>query len=134
MKILHLLIGLFISVNAFGQTLTAKFSADNCYAVYVGDNNSTSQKVLPQGNSFGVTNTTANTIFNATIVSDVQYQQGDYLYVIAWADARGCQGLIGEFEGSETVLTGELGWQVFATGRNYNPNQFPSQSLVNKMI
>jgi hypothetical protein len=45
-----------------------------------------------------------------------------FLYAVAWADHSVTQGLIGQFkrEGSPPLYTGDLNWQVCATGIDYN--------------
>ena len=62
------------------------------------------------------------------------FSDGDYLYVIAWADDGGCQGLIGEFSGTTTIKTGEPGWEVYATGKDFNMGNAPNKQLVDQMI
>ena len=134
MKLISIFLQIIFSFSLFGQTLTAKFSADNCYAVYTGNRNSTSLKVMPSGSQNSIVNGQANQIFNATVKSNITYSPGDYLYVIAWADDKACQGLIGEFTALTTIKTGDSGWEVYPTGKDFTISNAPNKVLIDQMI
>lgn len=124
---------LFIKSNLFGQQITATFSADNSYAVYKGNPNNVTSKILPAGNSNGTSNSSNQQIFSPT-TNTIQITNNEWLYLIAWSDDAVCQGLIGEFTGDRILKTGDSGWQVYATGKNYGDNQSPTMSEINSHI
>jgi hypothetical protein len=113
--------------------ITGTFTADNSYAVYIGNQNSVVTKVLPSTAANGHTNTTAAQIFSPT-QNTFNASSNDYFYIIAWSDDRDCQGLIGEFTGATTIKTGDPGWQVYPTNRNYGNNQAPTSAIINQFI
>lgn len=133
LKFTILTVLVFFSKKDTNAQITAKFSADNAYAVYTGNFDQVTNKILPTSGN-GVANTQARMIFNATEQNGISCSENGYFYVIAWADNSGCQGLIGEFTGAQTIKTGDLGWEVFATGKNYNPNGAPTPSIINSQI
>ena len=137
MKTITTLFNTILLITIFTSTLvgqiTGTFTADNSYAAYVGNYGSVGTKVLPVGTANGHSNTTASQIFSPT-QNSFSAQAGDYLYIIAWSDDMACQGLLGEFTGDKTIRTGDVGWEVYATDKNYNNNQAPSPSLINKFI
>lgn len=96
----------------------------------------------------GIENTTAGQIFNCgdgpelyMIPAEVA-DQATHLYVIAWADSSVTQGVLGRFRrtgggGSfgEYVHTGDAGWEVCATGIDYQPGSGgPPLVQVNQLI
>jgi hypothetical protein len=96
----------------------------------------------------GIENTTAGQIFNCgegpelyEIPAEVA-DQATHLYIVAWADAAVTQGVIARFRRpdgmggfGENVLTGDDGWEVCATGINYNPGSGgPTIDVVNQQI
>jgi hypothetical protein len=124
---------LFIKSNLFGQQITATFSADNSYAVYKGTPNNVTSKILPAGNSNGTSNSSNQQIFSPT-ANTIQIANDEWLYLIAWSDDADCQGLIGEFTGDRVLKTGDSGWQVYATGKDYDNNQSPTMQEINSHI
>jgi hypothetical protein len=130
--ILNLVILLCLNQISFSQ-ITGTFTADNSYAVYIGNQNSVLTKVLPSGAANGITNNQHSQIFQPEAKSFVA-GAGDYFYLIAWSDDGDCQGLIGEFKGQTTLKTGDAGWQVYATGKNYGDNQAPPATEINTFI
>ena len=104
---------------------TATFTADNHYGLYaeyggvidfVGANESGAA-----GSSGGYNWSQAETFTFAT---------PDTVYIAAWSDDVVAQGLIGQFvfDGRE-VLTGDEGWEVFATGIHAPPASWRATSL-----
>jgi len=136
MKQLSLLISLIFFLNQLGnsQQVTAKFCVDNCYAAYIGNANGVIDKIIPVGSSDGVVNSTEAMIYQHTNVT-VNYNYHDWIYVVAWSDNIGCQGLIGEFTGNRTVYTGDVGWEVYATGISTNMTDLaPNYLNINLQI
>jgi len=127
--LLYLLLKHFLSI---GQ-ITGTFTADNSYAVYVGNQNSVVTKVLPNSNANGHTNALASEIFNPT-QNNFNATSGDYLYLIAWSDDKTCQGLIGEFTGSTTIKTGDPGWKGYPTNQDFDNYQAPTAATINQHI
>ena len=120
---------LFTSVQA---QITGTFTADNCYSVYVGTQSSVGTKVLPASGN-GHCNKKASEIFSPTSNS-FSATSANYFYIIAWSDDKTCQGLMGEFTGSSTIKTGDTGWEVYPTNKNYGNGQAPSASEINSQI
>lgn len=116
--------------------ITGHFSCDNCYAVYLGNENGVTQKILPAGpNAWGVVNSEAKQIFNG---EDVQFdaKPSDWFYLIAWSDDSVAQGMIGTFQGDSVLNTGDPGWQVLPTGKNANEAaaSHPDMDTINAFI
>lgn len=67
-------------------------------------------------------------------VSDLR--SGDYLYLIAWADASTTQGVLGQFSlDGQMVYTGDARFQVCATGENYAPaSGGPSADVIERHL
>jgi len=116
------------------QTISGHFSCDNCYAVYVGNQNGVITKLLPTGSANGVYNTAASQIFNGEDLNPFTANTGDWLYIIAWSDDSAYQGLIGEFTGTQKIFTGDSAWQVYPTDKNYGNSQAPDQNEINSFI
>jgi hypothetical protein len=117
-------------------------TADNAYGFGYGT-------VDTIGNYYGgIENTTAGQIFNCADgpetyeIPGAVADQATHLYIVAWADAAVTQGVIARFarvdtmgEIGDTILTGDEGWEVCATGINFNPGSGgPSLQLVNEQI
>jgi hypothetical protein len=117
-------------------------TADNAYGFGYG----TSDTI---GNYYGgIENTTAAQIFNCAegpelyMIPGEVADQATHLYIIAWADSAVTQGVIARFRRldglggfGENVLTGDDGWEVCATGIDYQPGSGgPSLDLVNEQI
>ncbi|MCA9683633.1 MAG: fused MFS/spermidine synthase [Myxococcales bacterium] len=79
---------------------------------------------------------------NREAIAAAEAENATYLYIIAWADAAVTQGVIARFRRDgglmgfgEAVLTGDEGWEVCATGVNYNPGSGgPPLDVVNAQI
>ncbi len=124
-----LLLFLFTATHA---QITGTFTADNCYSVYVGTQSSVGTKVLPTSGN-GHCNKKASEIFSPTSNS-FSATSANYFYIIAWSDDMTCQGLMGEFTGNRTIKTGDPGWEVYPTNKNYGNGQAPSASEINSQI
>jgi hypothetical protein len=96
----------------------------------------------------GIENTTAGQIFNCgegpelyMIPAEIA-ENATHLYIVAWADSAVTQGVLGRFRRlggfggfGEAVLTGDPGWEVCATGIDYQPGSGgPPLMQVNQMI
>jgi len=96
----------------------------------------------------GIENTTAGQIFNCAegpelymIPAEVA-DAATHLYIIAWADSAVTQGVLGRFRRldgmggfGDAVLTGDMGWEVCATGIDYQPGSGgPPLAQVNQLI
>ena len=100
-------------------------TADNAYGFGYG----TGATVL---NYFGgVENPNSEDIFGCPVgngpesyvVPADSANEGEYLYIVAYADKSTTQGVIAKFfrEGAEAVFTGNGNWQVCATGEDRDP-------------
>jgi hypothetical protein len=100
-------------------------TADNAYGFGYG----TGATVL---NYFGgVENPNSEDIFGCPVgngpesyvVPADSANEGEYLYIVAYADKSTTQGVIAKFfrEGAEAVFTGNGNWQVCATGQDRDP-------------
>ena len=61
----------------------------------------------------------------------------DYLYIVAWSDDSVTQGVIGQFvaDGVGTnYFTGAGGWEVCATGMNFDTDTAPSRALIESQL
>jgi hypothetical protein len=104
--------------------VSIKVTADNSYAVYAGDGTA--------ANGLGfvgtATATLASQIGNAGSFN-VDVGSCGYVYVVAWSDASTAQGLLASVSaGTNTILTGDPRWQVFATNTNLGTNGAPSSA------
>jgi hypothetical protein len=96
----------------------------------------------------GIENTTAGQIFNCvegpelyTIPAEIA-DNATHLYIVAWADSSVTQGVLGRFRRldglggfGDAVLTGDAGWEVCATGIDYQPGSGgPPLAQVNMLI
>ncbi len=117
-------------------------TADNAYAFGYGDE---SMMATYFG---GVAAVTAGEIFNCGPGPE-QYavpaqDTAEYLYIVAYGDTATTQGVIGQFrrvsdrpEGAagEVVYTGDVGWEVCATGVDYNAGDAaPLLEVINEQI
>ena len=103
-----------LSLQSNATTITGTVTADNHYALYVGDENGSNltfigrNEVGPGGSSGGYNwSSPENWSFEAN--------DGQYLYLAGWSDGSSAQGLIGEFQyDGNDVFTG-TGWEWKAT-------------------
>ena len=119
-------------------------TADNAYAFGYGTED--------QMNNYfgGVENTAACDIFCCSTgpeeytVPAEDAAGAQYLYIVAWADSATTQGVLGQFRRvsgmdgggfGAVVHTGDPGWEVCATGVDYNPGGGgPPLEVVNEQI
>lgn len=128
---------LSLSVMGQQQTITATFSVDNFFAVYKGNSNGVSQKLMPSGIANGIQNG-ASQLRNPAVQS-FQLDASDWLYIIAWRDNSSYQGVLGSFTGDRNILTGDSVWQVLATNElsrtsNITLANAPDTSNINRYI
>jgi hypothetical protein len=114
-------------------------TADNAYGFGYGTKNELA-------NYFGgVENPDSDDIFDCPVGSGPeQYvvpaedaNAGGFLYIIGYADRSTTQGVIAKFfrEGAAPVYTGSGGWQVCATGKDYDPGSGgPDLATINGFI
>ncbi len=111
-------------------------TADNAYGFGYGDD-----KEL--FNYFGgVVNKLAGDIFNCNgpetyTVPAKDAAEGNYLYIIAYADKSTTQGVLGQLArvGSDPVYTGHGKWEVCATGQDFvSPDTGPNLAQINLQI
>jgi hypothetical protein len=103
----------FLAFPAWGQSVTAKFTADNSFQVWTGTANQITTGPLLQSS-----NTESPQIFNATQVTFDWIPQCQ-IYLVAWSDDVVYQGLIGQFDyvdanGTviESIYTGDASLKV----------------------
>ncbi|MCY1058812.1 hypothetical protein [Nannocystis sp. SCPEA4] len=96
----------------------------------------------------GIENTTAGEIFNCGegpelyVVPAEEADNASFLYIIAWADSSVTQGVLARFRRKdgggvfgEDVFTGTDGWEVCATGVDYQPGSGgPTLQVINEHI
>lgn len=73
------------------------------------------------------------------IVPSAAAAAGSYLYVVAWSDESVTQGVLGRFETAdgtgEVIQTGDDGWEICATGMNYDIGSGgPTVEVINAQI
>jgi hypothetical protein len=125
--ILVILMG--IKSNAQTQTITATFTADNFYAVYAGDDDEVTRKLLPNGNTNFVMLDQASELWSPQSYT-FQMASHEWLYIIAARDRSSAQGLIGEFKGDRSLLTGDPSIQVFPTNQDFSGVQNGSRQQI----
>lgn len=117
-------------------------TADNAYGFAYGTDDNIS---MYWG---GIENTTAGQIFNCMegpelyVVPAAEADNASYLYIIAWADSSVTQGVLARFRRKdgggffgEDVFTGTKGWEVCATGVDYQPGSGgPPLTQINEYI
>jgi hypothetical protein len=117
-------------------------TADNAYAFAYGTDDSISKYYG------GVEAVTAGQIFNCGegpetyVIPYAETIGTTQLYIIAWADSAVTQGVLARFRRKgggggfgEDVFTGTKGWQVCATGFDYQPgNGGPPLAQINDFI
>lgn len=117
-------------------------TADNAYGFAYGTDDNIS---MYWG---GIENTTAGQIFNCGegpekyVVPAAEADSASFLYIIAWADSSVTQGVLARFRRKdgggvfgEDVFTGTKGWEVCATGVDYQPGSGgPSLQVINDHI
>ncbi|HET9768504.1 MAG TPA: hypothetical protein VFS60_16775 [Thermoanaerobaculia bacterium] len=125
---------LLLAAAARAQTVNVTITTDNAYSFGYGTASGLT-------NLFGgIENTTAGAIFNCSNGPEnypsVPYVANGFLYVIAYSDEASTQGVLGQFvSGTKTIFTGTSGWQVYATGLDFDPGSGgPSLSTINAQI
>lgn len=115
-------------VSLSGASVTAKVTADNLYMLGWG-NSGAITNLLPTPPSV---NCSAADIFSCGVGGVETYNltsltANSYIYLVAWSDDAVSQGIIAEFShtGGNTLYTG-AGWEVFATGIDYDPSCIPN--------
>lgn len=122
----------------FCQTVDATITTDNAYSFGYGTLGGLSSLFG------GIENCTAGEIFNcsggAETYLGVPAPAGQYLYVIGYSDGAVTQGVLAQFvSGTQTVSSGQVSWEVFATGDDIEPNcggpsNSPSLATINAQI
>lgn len=117
-------------------------TADNAYGFAYGTEDNIS---MYWG---GIENQTAGQIFNCGegpelyVVPAAEADSASFLYIIAWADSAVTQGVLARFRRKdgggvfgEDVFTGTEGWEVCATGLDYQPGSGgPPVGQINEYI
>jgi len=86
--------------------ITATITADNYFALYVGDEN-------------GVTFIGSGDDWSQPQTFTFDADPKDYLYVAAWSDGRVAQGMLGEFvSDSDIIVTNTSDWKVYLTNHD----------------
>lgn len=99
--------------NADAFSISATLTADNDFALYVGNENGVS--FIGSGHNWKQPQT-------FTFDADSE----DYLYVAAWSDGAVAQGLIGEFvSDSDVLVTNTSDWEVYLTNHDLDSG-YPS--------
>ncbi|WP_437726426.1 hypothetical protein [Sorangium sp. So ce861] len=125
--------------TGLSSAVSVIITADNAYGFGYG----TGDELL---NYFGgIENNLADEIFSCPIghgpesytVPAESANAGHYLYIITYADKLTTQGVIGQFfrEGAEPVFTGNGGWEVCATGEDYDLGSHgPTLETINQQL
>ncbi len=118
--------------------IEASLTADNAYGFGYGNGSQLAHYSPP------VINILASDIFNCDEGGVERYLMpaearttDAHLYIIAWADTTGTQGVLGEFSeiGGETFYTGTDNWEVCGTDQNYTPESGgPTIEVINQEI
>ncbi|AUX30000.1 MULTISPECIES: hypothetical protein [Sorangium] len=125
--------------NGLSSAVSVIITADNAYGFGYG----TGDELLSYFG--GIENNLAGEIFSCPIgngpesytVPAESANAGHYLYIITYADKLTTQGVIGQFfrEGAEPVFTGNGGWEVCATGEDYDLGSHgPTLETINQQL
>jgi hypothetical protein len=106
----------FLYLNSNATPITATVTADNHYALYVGDENGSNLSFIMR-NEVGPGGSSGGYNWSSPETKTFDANEGQYLYIAAWSDGSTAQGLIGEFEyNGINVFTG-TGWEWKATNK-----------------
>lgn len=101
-----------LASGAAQAATTATFTADNHYGLYAEYGGLISFVGANEAGGGG-----APGAYNWSQAETFNFATPDTVYIAAWSDDRVAQGLIGQFDfDGREVLTGDEGWEVFATG------------------
>jgi len=120
--------GLLAALSAravWAQTyVTVTVEVDNCAAVYSGTASGSTITAVSLDPTSGPG--------NAVAYQFLMTPSDEYLYIAAWSDDRGQQGLLAEVSvGGNLVLSGSAAhWEVFATGSNLDNCAIPQPTLA----
>lgn len=120
-----------LSAGAAQAVTTATFTADNHYGLYADYGGMIDFIGANETGAAG-----APGAYNWSQAETFNFTTPDTVYIAAWSDDRVAQGLIGQinFDGRE-VLTGDEGWEVYATGISLNDGApVPDASLIGAQI
>jgi len=121
---LSLLLGMVLYANVAGAvSFNATVTADNHYAIYVGDE---SGVTFIGGNELGYYGSDGG--FNWTDPENFSFNvdAGDYIYIAGWSDDHVAQGWIGQFVTSTyTLLSNTTDWEVYLTFQDLDDNDSP---------
>jgi len=117
---------LFPAFSSAQTQVTVTITSDNAYVFGFGDHDEITDYHI------GVANCTSGEIYNANIgvetYPNITANIGGYIYILAWSDESGYQGVIAEFtDGNTTILTSpalpnpNVHWEVYATNIDINP-------------
>lgn len=120
LKQLFLGLAMVLSMGAWGQqqTITATFSCDNFYAIYAGNENGVTRKLAPTGFQNFIEVRQSETLWSPQTYN-FQMDKNEWLYIIAARDRNTAQGLIGEFKGERSLVTGDSNIQVYPTNSDF---------------
>jgi hypothetical protein len=101
------------------QNFTVDITADNAYSIYSGDINTIDTFI---GNAYNFDS--ASQIFSPEHYSST-LPDNAYIYIAAWGDNNGKQGLLADFHNTTQnthLLSGDSRWEVYPTGQDLNVN------------
>lgn len=111
--------------------ISGLFTCDNAYQVWVGDREKVRKKLGQGTNWYGYHYIRRPDRLKGRVID---IKKNGYLYIIAWSDDDGYQGVIGSFTGAFTLHTGDSRWEVLPTGLNRRFPRAPRRYEINKSI
>lgn len=128
------------SIVSAQDTITVTITSDNAYVFGFGDINGITDY------RSGVVNTEATEIYTSggpEIYTINNASLDGYIYIAAWSDSSGYQGLLAQFTDENTIIkTGsnpssinnDISWEVYATGNRiyigYGDNTYPALGTI----
>lgn len=117
--------GVMLLAGSAQADTTATFTADNHYAIYAGNGGALELIGANESGSSG-----SPGAYNWSLAETFTFDTPDTIYIAAWSDDRVAQGLVGQFNvNGVDFLTGDEGWEVFATGINLD-NDAPAPAVT----
>lgn len=106
------------ATSAFAASISATLTADNHYALFSGNNDGSLLNFVGR-NEFGPSGSSGGYNWSHPETWNFNVNANDYLYVVAWDDARVDEAWLGQFNiAGETVLTGSDDWSFITGGTN----------------
>ncbi len=109
--------------------ITGRFSCDNVFSIWTGNSTQVQTEVITVTAA-----TSAAQIATGYDMPAIPVMPESYLYVIAFSDDGGLQGLIGNFSGVLNIGLDDPRWRVLPTKVNKDPGDAVTQAVINTAL